>query len=81
MPCQAAHQSWPTRPPLAFTRLACSPACTTATTSWPEPQKLEIRFSDGAHFTYPAELLRVESPAADNQRLDVHGRPRVREAP
>jgi DUF971 family protein len=41
---------------------------------WPEEirvrraeRELEIRFDDGRSFTYPAELLRVESPSAEVQ--------------
>ncbi len=30
-------------------------------------KRLEIDFDDGAHFSYPAELLRVESPSAEVQ--------------
>jgi len=30
-------------------------------------KRLEIDFDDGAHFAYPAELLRVESPSAEVQ--------------
>lgn len=29
--------------------------------------RLEVDFSDGNHFVYPAELLRVESPSAEVQ--------------
>jgi DUF971 family protein len=30
-------------------------------------KRLEIDFDDGAHFAYPAEYLRVESPSAEVQ--------------
>lgn len=30
-------------------------------------QELVVHFSDGQRFSYPAELLRVESPAARRQ--------------
>src|SRR5262249_14775905 len=30
-------------------------------------KRLEIDFDDGAHFSYPAEFLRVESPSAEVQ--------------
>ena len=46
-------------------------------------KRLEIEFDDGAHFTYPAELLRVESPSAEvqghgpNQKTIVAGRRHV----
>lgn len=30
-------------------------------------KRLEVRFEDGAHFSLPAELLRVESPSAEVQ--------------
>lgn len=32
-----------------------------------QEKALEIDFSDGSHFTLPAELLRVESPSAEVQ--------------
>ncbi len=32
-----------------------------------EEQQLEVEFEDGARFSYPAELLRVESPSAEVQ--------------
>ena len=31
-------------------------------------QRLDLSFNDGRHFSLPAELLRVCSPSADNQR-------------
>lgn len=43
-------------------------------------KRLEIDFDDGAKFSYPAELLRVESPSAEvqghgpNQKTIVAGR-------
>lgn len=44
------------------------------TAHWPEEiryksaeKRLEIDFNDGTRFTYPAELLRVESPSAEVQ--------------
>ena len=46
-------------------------------------KRLEIDFDDGAHFSYPAELLRVESPSAEvqghgpNQKTIVSGRRHV----
>jgi len=30
-------------------------------------RRLEVKFDDGSQFTYPAELLRVESPSAEVQ--------------
>ena len=30
-------------------------------------KRLEVSFEDGSHFSYPAELLRVESPSAEVQ--------------
>ncbi len=45
-----------------------------ATKHWPlelrlktEEKRLEIDFDDGSSFSYPAELLRVESPSAEVQ--------------
>lgn len=32
-----------------------------------EEKRLEVDFDDGAQFSYPAELLRVESPSAEVQ--------------
>ncbi len=32
-----------------------------------EEKQLEVEFEDGARFSYPAELLRVESPSAEVQ--------------
>lgn len=32
-----------------------------------EVKQLEVEFEDGARFSYPAELLRVESPSAEVQ--------------
>lgn len=40
-------------------------------------QVLDITFSDKRKFTYPAEYLRVESPAAQPPRLNTDLRPRV----
>lgn len=40
-------------------------------------QRLEVKFSDGRTFQYPAELLRVESPSAGSGRPDATGRPKV----
>lgn len=46
-------------------------------------KRLEIDFDDGAKFSYPAELLRVESPSAEvqghgpNQKTIVAGRRHV----
>mmetsp|Transcript_34964 Transcript_34964/g.77755 ORF Transcript_34964/g.77755 Transcript_34964/m.77755 type:complete len:192 (-) Transcript_34964:610-1185(-) len=40
-------------------------------------KRLDVRFSDGNKFSFPAELLRVESPSAENERLDAKGLPRV----
>ena len=46
-------------------------------------QRLEIDFDDGQTFTYPAELLRVESPSAEvqghtpSQKVTVPGKRRV----
>lgn len=46
-------------------------------------KRLEIDFDDGARFSYPAELLRVESPSAEvqghgpNQKTIVSGRRHV----
>ncbi len=44
------------------------------TKHWPEEilyvsedKRLKIGFDNGAHFSYPAELLRVESPSAEVQ--------------
>ena len=44
------------------------------TTAWPlqirvhkDERRLEIDFDDGQSFSYPAELLRVESPSAEVQ--------------
>jgi DUF971 family protein len=49
-------------------------ADTLGTPSWPvevrlkqEERRLEIDFEDGARFSLPAELLRVESPSAEVQ--------------
>ena len=49
-------------------------ADTLGTPSWPveirlkqEQRRLEIDFEDGASFSLPAELLRVESPSAEVQ--------------
>lgn len=39
-------------------------------------QVLEVEFSSGERFTYPAEYLRVHSPAAEAR--DLAGRPKVR---
>ena len=33
---------------------------------------LEVEFDDGAHFSYPAEYLRVESPSAEVQGHAPH---------
>jgi len=44
---------------------------------------LEIDFDDGQHFSYPAELLRVESPSAEvqghtpSQKVTLGGKRRV----
>jgi len=45
-----------------------------ATSHWPQEiryvsgeKRLEIDFDDGTRFSYPAELLRVESPSAEVQ--------------
>ncbi|GBG63643.1 hypothetical protein CBR_g38954 [Chara braunii] len=38
---------------------------------------IEIEFENGKRFRYPAELLRVESPSADNQRVTASGERRV----
>jgi DUF971 family protein len=46
-------------------------------------KRLEVAFDDGARFTYPAELLRVESPSAEvqghgpGQKVIVAGRRHV----
>ena len=46
-------------------------------------RKLEVRFDDGSAFSYPAELLRVESPSAEvqghdpAQKVTVPGKRRV----
>ncbi len=46
-------------------------------------KRLEVDFDDGARFSYPAELLRVESPSAEvqghgpNQKTIVAGRRHV----
>ena len=46
-------------------------------------KRLDIDFDDGANFSYPAELLRVESPSAEvqghgpNQKTIVAGRRHV----
>lgn len=40
-------------------------------------QRLEVKFTDGSHFSLPAEYLRVKSPSADTH-MDPHGRPKVR---
>ncbi|MCW3473553.1 DUF971 domain-containing protein [Limobrevibacterium gyesilva] len=46
-------------------------------------KRLEVDFDDGAHFTYPAEYLRVESPSAEvqghgpNERKTIAGRRHV----
>ena len=46
-------------------------------------KRLEVDFDDGAKFTYPAELLRVESPSAEvqghgpSQKQTVPGRRHV----
>jgi len=48
-----------------------------------EARRLEIDFDDGRSFTYPAELLRVESPSAEvqghtpSQKVTVPGKRRV----
>ena len=48
-----------------------------------EDKRLEIDFDDGAKFSYPAELLRVESPSAEvqghspSQKQTVAGRRHV----
>ena len=45
--------------------------------------RLEIDFDDGRSFTYPAELLRIESPSAEvqghtpSQKVTVPGKRRV----
>ncbi|GAQ91236.1 hypothetical protein KFL_007490050 [Klebsormidium nitens] len=38
---------------------------------------LEVAFADEQRFTFPAELLRVESPSADNRRKDQTGATRL----
>mmetsp|Transcript_48972 Transcript_48972/g.93594 ORF Transcript_48972/g.93594 Transcript_48972/m.93594 type:complete len:161 (-) Transcript_48972:577-1059(-) len=38
---------------------------------------IEIDFTNGNTFRYPAELLRVESPSVENKRLDTSGQTRV----
>jgi DUF971 family protein len=40
-------------------------------------QVLEVAFTDGQRFTFAAELLRAESPSADNQRKDNTGARRL----
>lgn len=60
------------------------------TEHWPQEirysaaeKRLEIAFDNGVHFTYPAELLRVESPSAEvqghgpNDKKTVAGRQHV----
>ena len=48
-----------------------------------EDKRLEVDFDDGAKFSYPAELLRVESPSAEvqghspSQKQTVAGRRHV----
>ena len=48
-----------------------------------QDKRLEIEFDDGASFSYPAELLRVESPSAEvqghspSQKQTVAGRRHV----
>ena len=51
-----------------------APASPFATRAWPteiryknEKHVLEVDFDDGLSFSYPAELLRVESPSAEVQ--------------
>eukprot|EP00976_Prorocentrum_cordatum_P041006 832443-Prorocentrum_minimum.AAC.1 len=43
----------------------------------PHAQAIEVDFRDGQSFRFPAELLRVESPSADNSRVDVKGNKRI----
>ena len=54
--------------------MTTSPPQTPSQDVWPEEirlskakDRLEIRFDDGAQFSLPAELLRVESPSAEVQ--------------
>jgi len=54
--------------------MTTSPPQTPSQDDWPEEirlskakDRLEIRFDDGAQFSLPAELLRVESPSAEVQ--------------
>ena len=49
-------------------------SATIGTEHWPdevryisEDKRLEVRFDNGVRFSYPAELLRVESPSAEVQ--------------
>ena len=65
-----------TAPPACRHRPACLPA-----SPHPRPppapclQVLEVAFNTGERFSYPAEYLRVESPAAGNQDArDARGR-------
>jgi DUF971 family protein len=38
---------------------------------------VEVLFSSGQRFSYPAEYLRVYSPAADSAKRDAQGRLKV----
>ena len=40
-------------------------------------QRLDVKFSNGRAFSFSAEFLRIRSPSADTQRMDVHGHERV----
>jgi DUF971 family protein len=61
-----------------------------AQTAWPleirvdrAQGRIEVEFDDGARFSFPAELLRVESPSAEvqghapSQKVTVPGKRRV----
>ncbi len=54
------------------------------TEHWPEEirylsaeKRLEVGFDNGVHFSYPAELLRVESPSAEVQGHSPSGKKTV----
>ncbi len=54
------------------------------TKHWPEEirylsaeKRLEVGFDNGKHFSYPAELLRVESPSAEVQGHSPSGKKTV----
>ena len=61
-------------------------ATTFETKHWPKEirylsaeKRLEVGFDNGVHFSYPAELLRVESPSAEVQGHSASGKKIVAE--